>query len=241
MRLGGISASHLASHIRGLKDWELLEVKQGGGGRAASYTVTAAGIRFLETGELSGELTGELKPSRRCDTYPENKELRGETGELKRSSLCSLSSNTNNPSRLVGTTPAQRAIPDSPPPMREAVAFSNRQVNDWPRGGWQDSEDFERWWMGIVEGHPNKNRNGIAKTKAVELVLTGVLNRNQFDEGYRKARTSAADRWTEQHGRYAPNLWQFLDDLAWKFTAPARPPTPDYQSAEDYLRRMENE
>ncbi len=128
------------------------------------------------------------------------------------------------------------------PLRRERPSFFKRQQHsDWPCGGWQDLEDFELWWQRVVDGHPNKNKNGIAKTKALELLFAGVLKRTEFDEGYLNARTAAGERWTEQHGRYAPNLWQFLDDMAWKFTAPVIPPAAEYQSAEDYLRRVENE
>jgi len=127
-------------------------------------------------------------------------------------------------------------------PRREALSFPRRQQGgDWPCGGWEDSEDFELWWRRVVDGHPNKSRNGMAKLKALELALAGVLTRAEFDEGYLHARTAAGERWAEQHGRYAPNLWQFLDDMAWKFTAPAMPPVAEYQSAEEYLRRVENE
>jgi Helix-turn-helix domain len=111
----------------------------------------------------------------------------------------------------------------------------------FPCGGWDTPEDFENWWRRLVQGHPNKNRNGVARTKALELVMAGTLDQSEFDEGYSSLRAAAGERWMEQNGRYAPNLWQFLDDLAWKCAPPPIPASSEYQSAEEYLRRVENE
>jgi len=112
---------------------------------------------------------------------------------------------------------------------------------DWQSCGWEGPEDFECWWSRIVQGHPNKFRNGAARTKAVELIMAGQLRRLDFERGLAGLATANADRWAEQRGRFATNLWQILDDGLWKFTAPSMPPAAEYQSAEDYLRRVENE
>ena len=124
---------------------------------------------------------------------------------------------------------------------RTPLALVSQQLSDWPRGGWETSEDFEAWWLRLVQTHPNKSRNRTAKTKALGLIRANELNRAEFDEGYRNARTAAGERWIEQRGRFAPNLWQLLDDMAWKFSAPAIPPASEYERAEDYLRRIDSE
>jgi len=115
---------------------------------------------------------------------------------------------------------------------------------NWPMGGWESPEDFETWWAQVVRGHPNKNRNACAKTKALELTMAGELARPGFEAGYAALRERDGDRWTEERGRYAPNLWQLLDDRAWKYapdTGPPKPPVPEYPAADDYTKRVQAE
>jgi len=111
----------------------------------------------------------------------------------------------------------------------------------WPMGEWESADDFETWWARLVWAHPNKNRNAVAKTKAIELVMAGALRRKEFDEGYAALRAANGERWTEQRGRYAPNLWQVLDDQQWKHAPPVMPAVGEYPSAEEYLRRIKSQ
>jgi len=106
-------------------------------------------------------------------------------------------------------------------PGSETERKSEREGNalfssGWDGTGWDEPEDFEAWWTELVRKHPNKNRNAVAKTKAVELIERGDLKRAEFEEGYSVLATS--DRWTDQNGRYVPNLYQFFEDRLWKFT-----------------------
>jgi hypothetical protein len=73
------------------------------------------------------------------------------------------------------------------------------------------------------------------------MIAAGTLTRSDFDEGYSAIRASAGDRWLEQDGRFAPNLWQFLDDVAWKQPRPKTPITDARQSAQEYFQRLVNE
>ncbi len=114
----------------------------------------------------------------------------------------------------------------------------------WPSGGWGSPEEFEAWWSELVALHPNKSRNGVAKTKALELIATGQLRRADFDEGYAALREASGDRWTEQRGRFAPNLFTLLDDALWKHAPPpvaAVSAGPAYEDASEYLRRISAE
>ena len=102
-KLGGISNGCLGNYIRNSKAWNLLDVKQGGDGKKARYSLTAAGRRYLESGELSGK----LKSSKRFSIQPEMKYLEAKTGELKRPSSGSSGFKTSNPS---GTEVGSRTV-----------------------------------------------------------------------------------------------------------------------------------
>jgi hypothetical protein len=114
-------------------------------------------------------------------------------------------------------------------------------ARSWPMGGWKDPEGFEVWWRDLVRQHPNKNRNAMARLKVLELIMSGQLERAQFEAGYAALRAANRERWAEQNGRFTPNLWQILDDLAWKFAPERAPAASEYQDADAYLRRVENE
>jgi Helix-turn-helix domain len=108
-------------------------------------------------------------------------------------------------------------------------------LRNWPMSGWEDLKDFEDWCTRLVCEHPNKNNNGAARTKALELVMARELDRAEFEAGYAALCAEAGDRWTEQRCRYAPNLWKLLDDRAWKYRHEARPPNPAYESIDYYV------
>jgi hypothetical protein len=110
----------------------------------------------------------------------------------------------------------------------------------WPMGGWQSREDFDAWWADLVQGHPNRHHSSAAKVKALELIRSGQLDRAQFDGGYAALRAANADRWSEQNGRYTPNLLSILEDCLWKFT-PRPAAVSEYEDSETYLRRVANE
>jgi hypothetical protein len=124
---------------------------------------------------------------------------------------------------------------------RTSPASASAPLANWPIGGWENAEDFEIWWTRIVRDHPNKSRNGVARTMAIELVMTGTLQRTEFESGYAALRRANEQRWAKEHGRCAPNLWQLLDDQAWKYEPDAGAPKPEYPSADDYLRRIQAE
>ncbi len=132
------------------------------------------------------------------------------------------------------TTERAREVTEQPKPV---LHFPQHQRSDWPQGGFDGPDDFEGWWDHLVRDHPNKNRNAVAKTKALEMLIAGQLNRVAFDEGYLSARTAAGERWTAEHGRYAPNLFRFLEDQLWKH-APVKAAQAEYPDASDYLRRI---
>jgi Helix-turn-helix domain len=92
----------------------------------------------------------------------------------------------------------------------------------WNGTGWDSPEDFEAWWAELVAKHPNRSRNGLAKNKAVELIVAGEFTRARFETGYESLAEAGLERWTEQGGRFAPNLWTILDDRLWTFQAPAK-------------------
>jgi len=110
--------------------------------------------------------------------------------------------------------------------------------------GWSNSEDFEGWWINVVRNHPNKNRNAIAKTLAIELIQCGILERSEFEEGYSTLKSTNAEQWAEQNGRFAPNLHQLLDDRLWQHARTSAHPRAiaigagGNEPADDYLRRV---
>jgi hypothetical protein len=123
-----------------------------------------------------------------------------------------------------------------------SAGFVNGSEQAWPRGEWASAQDFEKWWARLVWGHPNRNQNAVAKTKALQLIMAGTLKRAEFEEGYARLQAAHSVQWSDANGRYAPNLWKLLDDQAWKYAPPAARAAPtDYQSAEEYLRRIESE
>lgn len=87
----------------------------------------------------------------------------------------------------------------------------------FPIGGWSDPEDFTDWWDELIRKHPNRSKNAVAKSRAIEMILDGTLERSEFEAGYSAVAKANRDRWAEKRGQYAPNLFQFLDDRAWKF------------------------
>jgi hypothetical protein len=98
----------------------------------------------------------------------------------------------------------------------EPSANGHGPARSWPLGGFDSGEDFETWWGSIVADHPNTNRNAVAKTKALELIVAGKLNRVEFEGGLRALREAAGDQWAKNHGQYAPNLYQLLEDESWR-------------------------
>lgn len=110
----------------------------------------------------------------------------------------------------------------------------------WPCGGWASEADFDAWWIPLVRRHPNRNRNAEAKRKALDLISTGVLTRGEFDAGYAAAESRAGERWTEQYGRFAPNLSRFLDDRAWQQPVHRESPAA-YRSADEYWKGLNGE
>ncbi len=109
--------------------------------------------------------------------------------------------------------------------------------------GWETLECFDGWWTQLLKKHPNQNRNAAAKVLAIELIQKGILKRGEFEDGYAAFAAANSERWVEQNGRFAPNLWQFLEDRRWLHTRmpPGFTPIPvrsdGYENAEDYLRR----
>ncbi len=99
---------------------------------------------------------------------------------------------------------------------RSTNHVSDQARSDWPRGGWDTLEDFDTWWDGIVRGHPNKNRNGEARNKAIELVAQGGLGRVEFEKGYAALRAAKWETWGKKGGRYTENLLSILADSLWK-------------------------
>lgn len=99
------------------------------------------------------------------------------------------------------------------PTQRRVEIFNEDR---WEGTGWKGLEEFETWWSGMVRKHPNKNRNGLAKTKAIDLIEQRVLKRGEFELGYSALAAANADRWTEQNGRFATNLWDLLEDRLWQ-------------------------
>jgi len=93
----------------------------------------------------------------------------------------------------------------------------------FPTGGWETPEDFEAWWDKLLRRHPNRSKNGLAKTRALELILDGALDREEFEAGYTALWKVNRARWSDEGGRYAPNLWDFLNDSAWKYVEPPEP------------------
>jgi len=136
------------------------------------------------------------------------------------------------------TVPTERAR-DS---CKNHAKHGSERENEFSMRGWESSEEFEIWWMQLVCKHPNKNRNGAAKTLATKLVRNGTLTRTEFEKGY--AALTNSDRWREQNGRFVPNLWQLLDDRLWKHASASTDLLPipagseTYEGAEDYLRRQ---
>lgn len=88
----------------------------------------------------------------------------------------------------------------------------------WSAAGWDGPEAFEPWWAELVRRHPNRNRNGTARTKVIELIQAGQFRREEFEAGYEALADAHRDRWAEEGGRYAPNLFAILDDGLWRFT-----------------------
>jgi len=128
--------------------------------------------------------------------------------------------------------------------VRTSTNVSQNREEIWPHGGWHSDEDFRTWWERLVLEHPNKNRNTAAKEKALAQIRERKLNRGEFEAGYARLRAAEGERWMQENGRYAPNLWQLLEDEAWKFAPHAAKPVlsaPSYQSTDDYTRRLQTE
>jgi Helix-turn-helix domain len=101
----------------------------------------------------------------------------------------------------------------------------------WSAAGWSGSEEFETWWADLVCHHPNKSRNAVARTRALELIQTGSLNREAFEFGYKALAEAKRERWRTEGGRFASNLLAILDDGLWRFT----PSAPERNYVDNYI------
>ena len=138
----------------------------------------------------------------------------------------------------------QKNLEVTPGPHRLTANLHAADTYDEFRGaGWDSPEEFEDWWGNLVRNHPNRNKNGIAKAKALELIADGRFNRAEFEAGYEALALSNQERWREQSCRYAPNLWQLMDDRFWEFQMPptCKSGRGDYQTPEEFWQQLECE
>ena len=92
--------------------------------------------------------------------------------------------------------------------------------------GWTGPEEFESWWVDLVKRHPNRNRNAVARARAIELVRDRLLIRSEFEAGYKSHLEANGERWTQDNGHFAPNLYSFMDDRMWKLAPIIAPKAP---------------
>lgn len=92
--------------------------------------------------------------------------------------------------------------------------------NPFLEAGWSSSEDFEVWWDDLVKKHPNRNRNAVAKSLAIDQLRLKRWTREAFECGYVAIRKTAGNRWSDDNGSFAPNLYAILDDRLWDVPGP---------------------
>lgn len=109
--------------------------------------------------------------------------------------------------------------PHLPPVNGTARAPAPGNGNPLAAAGFDFPEDFERWWNALVAGHPNRNKNAVARTRIMESVLLGNFDRGKFQAGYERLK-AGSPQWTEDGGRFAPNLYEIIANDLWKFAPP---------------------
>lgn len=141
-----------------------------------------------------------------------------------------------------GVYPLSGQDPDTVLPSREArlgsvVSKSEKEKNQevseiWHCAGFSGPEEFEVWWLQVVENHPNRTKNTYAKSELFELIINRHFTRDEFECGYSQLRESKADDWTKDAGKYCTNLYEIVHNRLWKFKAEVK---------EDWVRELEQE
>lgn len=111
----------------------------------------------------------------------------------------------------------------------------------WRAAGWSGPEEFEFWWLQVVTNHPNKYRNAVAKTLAIELVAGGTFTREKFESGYAKLFESKRKDWTEQGGKYSPNLYEIIENRLYEFAPEPAKSADQYETPEEREARIARE
>lgn len=101
------------------------------------------------------------------------------------------------------------------PPRRKKTSASE-DAAFWTSAGWDSPEHFDTWWNSFLAGYPNPAANFLARSKALESVAAGKLQRAQFEEAYAKHR----ERWD---AGFEPNVGRFFNDEMWRFAPRPRP------------------
>lgn len=102
----------------------------------------------------------------------------------------------------------------------------------WLNAGFAGPEDFDVWWLQVVENHPNKTKNAYAKSELFELIVNRQFIRGEFEDGYSQLSESKGDEWTKEAGKYCTNLYEIIHNRLWKFKADVKA---------DWVRELEQE
>lgn len=104
-----------------------------------------------------------------------------------------------------------------------AAAAALKRNPDLALAGFASAEEFETWWNGIVQGHPNQRFSAVAKTAIMERITVGNFQRHEFESGYRRLMAARGHEWQKESGRYCPTLHSILVDGMWRLAeAPKR-------------------
>lgn len=132
---------------------------------------------------------------------------------------------------------SRESLPSRGAKAEAVVLVSEKQKTQevsalWLNAGFASPEYFEAWWLQVVENHPNRSKNTIAKVEIFELIVNSQFNREEFESGYAELRDSKSDDWTKEGGKYCTNLYEIIHNRLWKFK-PADAP--------DWVRELQQE
>lgn len=86
----------------------------------------------------------------------------------------------------------------------------NNEDSEFIAAGFKGPEDFESWFSDLHSKHPNPARRAAARTRLMDLVATRNFDGAAFEKRY--AQWQQSPDWTDNNGRFAQNLFTFLDD-----------------------------
>lgn len=114
--------------------------------------------------------------------------------------------------------PSVLSIPCSSVPCNSEK--KSREKSELQDAGFESAEDFSAWWDALVERHPNRNKQAVARSRCMEAILARNFSRDAFNDGYGALAEASRERWQEERGRFCPNLYQIFEDGLWKYTPP---------------------